>query len=134
MCLRRANEACRWWPRPVLLVALLGLIAIALPMTDLRLGLPGDGMAATNTTQRQAYDLISAGFGPGLNGPLTVVVTSKDAANAGSAATRTAATIKAPPDVAEDRWDVPGGRWHTVMARPHSAANEASSVFHALVR
>jgi RND superfamily putative drug exporter len=41
-------------------------------------GLPGDGTAATKTTQRQAYDLISAGFGPGLNGPLTVVVTVRD--------------------------------------------------------
>src|SRR5674476_1163924 len=31
-------------------------------------------------------------------------------------------------------FDVPGGRWHTVMVRPVSAANAASSVFHSRVR
>jgi hypothetical protein len=30
--------------------------------------------------------------------------------------------------------EVPGGRWHTVTARPVSAANRASSVFHARTR
>jgi len=85
---------------PVLLVALLGLTAVAVPMTDLRLGLPDDGMAATDTTQRKAYDLISAGFGPGLNGPLTVVVAKTGSGTAATAATRTATAIKALPDVA----------------------------------
>jgi hypothetical protein len=31
-------------------------------------------------------------------------------------------------------FEVPGGRWHTVMSRPVSAARAASSVFHARVR
>ena len=30
--------------------------------------------------------------------------------------------------------EVPGGKWHTVTARPISAANWASSVFHARIR
>ncbi|WP_250037600.1 MMPL family transporter [Paractinoplanes maris] len=61
--------------RPVvaLLAAVLGLGVIALPALDLRLGLPTDGSAAADTTQRRAYDLLSDGFGPGFNGPLTVV-------------------------------------------------------------
>jgi putative drug exporter of the RND superfamily len=70
--------------RPVvaLVAAVLGLGVIALPATDLRLGLPTDGSAASDTTQRHAYDLLSDGFGPGFNGPLTVVAdpgTSLDA-------------------------------------------------------
>ena len=85
---------------PILIVALLGLGAVAVPMTDLRLGLPDDGMAATNTTQRKAYDLISTGFGPGLNGPLTVVVSTTDPSTTPTAAGRAATTIKALPDVA----------------------------------
>jgi RND superfamily putative drug exporter len=85
---------------PILIVALLGLGAVAVPATQLRLGLPDDGMAATNTTQRKAYDLISKGFGPGLNGPLTVVVSSTNSNTTANAATRTATTIKALPDVA----------------------------------
>jgi RND superfamily putative drug exporter len=84
---------------PVLIVTLLGLGAIALPATQLRLGLPDDGMAATTTTQRKAYDLISKGFGPGLNGPLTVVVSGSNRTETTAAATHTAATIKALPDV-----------------------------------
>ncbi|WUJ67854.1 MMPL family transporter [Kribbella soli] len=85
---------------PILIVALLGLGAVAVPMTQLRLGLPDDGMAATNTTQRKAYDLISAGFGPGLNGPLTVVVSTTNQSSTAGAAAQTATTIKALPDVA----------------------------------
>src|SRR5207249_500807 len=39
---------------PALLVALAGLVALAVPMTHLRLGLPDDGTAKAGTTQRQA--------------------------------------------------------------------------------
>jgi len=61
-------------PVPALLAAVLGLGAIAIPATDLRLGLPTDGSAAADTSPRRAYDQLSDGFGPGFNGPLTVVV------------------------------------------------------------
>jgi len=61
-------------PVAVLLVAVVGLGVIALPALDLDLGMPDDSTAAPDTTQRKAYDLLSAGFGPGFNGPLIVVV------------------------------------------------------------
>ncbi|WP_144123631.1 MMPL family transporter [Catellatospora sichuanensis] len=60
----------RW---PVLIVAVAALGVLAIPAADLRLGLPDDGMQATDTTQRKAYDIVTNGFGPGLNGPLVVV-------------------------------------------------------------
>jgi RND superfamily putative drug exporter len=44
------------------------------PMFSMRLGSPGDGTKPESTTQRQAYDLLAEGFGPGFNGPLTAVV------------------------------------------------------------
>ncbi|WP_019877047.1 MMPL family transporter [Sporichthya polymorpha] len=61
--------------RVVAVVAsVVGLLVLALPLLDLRLGMPGDDTRATDTTQRQAYDQLAAGFGPGFNGPLMVAV------------------------------------------------------------
>ncbi|WP_405476838.1 MMPL family transporter [Streptomyces canus] len=61
-------------PMAVLMISGLGLGAVALPVLSLELGLPGDESKSVQTTQRRAYDLLSEGFGPGFNGPLTVVV------------------------------------------------------------
>ncbi|MEW2121142.1 MMPL family transporter [Streptomyces sp. NPDC005474] len=77
------NMGTRWArfvirrPVAVLLLGVLGLGAIALPVTQLELGLPDDGSQSTSTTQRRAYDLLSEGFGPGFNGPLVVVYDAK---------------------------------------------------------
>ncbi|MDB5162620.1 MAG: rane transport protein [Candidatus Saccharibacteria bacterium] len=62
--------------RPIifLLVGLLIVIPIALPAQDLKLGLPTDQYAATESTERKAYDLLTEGFGVGFNAPLTVLV------------------------------------------------------------
>jgi putative drug exporter of the RND superfamily len=46
------------------------LLVLAAPALGLRLGLPDAGNNAAGLTTRQAYDLISEGFGPGANGPL----------------------------------------------------------------
>jgi len=70
-------------PVPVLMIAGLGLGAVALPALSLELGLPGDESKSVETTERRAYDLLSEGFGPGFNGPLTVVVDTS--ASSGSA-------------------------------------------------
>ncbi|WP_282082632.1 MMPL family transporter [Streptomyces tendae] len=81
----KVNGGTRWAsfvlrrPLPVLLAAVAGLGALALPMTDLQLGMPGDEAKSTQTTQRRAYDALAEGFGPGFNGPLTVVVDARDA-------------------------------------------------------
>ena len=55
-------------------VALVVLLAMAVPATDIRFGYPDGGSAPTSTTSRQAYDLVSDAFGPGANGPLVVAV------------------------------------------------------------
>jgi RND superfamily putative drug exporter len=61
-------------PLAVLLAGLVLLGGLALPAMHMRLGLPDDGSKPSSTTERRAYDLLTAGFGPGFNGPLTVVV------------------------------------------------------------
>ncbi|MEU1165157.1 MMPL family transporter, partial [Streptomyces sp. NPDC005921] len=42
-----------------------------------RRGLPGDEAKSTSTTERRAYDDLAKGFGPGFNGPLTIVVDAR---------------------------------------------------------
>ncbi|MEU1015218.1 MULTISPECIES: MMPL family transporter [unclassified Streptomyces] len=73
-------------PLAVLLVAVVGLGAMAIPATSLELGLPDEGTAAPDTTQRKAYDMLSESFGAGFNGPLMVTV-SKDSGVAAAAKT-----------------------------------------------
>ncbi|MEV0035868.1 MMPL family transporter [Streptomyces sp. NPDC050804] len=96
----KPNLGTRWArfvlrrPVTVLITAVLGLGAIALPATSLELGLPDDGSQPVSTTQRKAYDLLSDGFGPGFNGPLMVVVDGKADDNAKAAATEVADTVK----------------------------------------
>ncbi|MFJ8312120.1 MULTISPECIES: MMPL family transporter [unclassified Streptomyces] len=84
----RPNLGARWagWvlrhPVGVLLIAVVGLGACAVPAASLELGLPGEGTMAKDTTQRKAYDILSESFGAGFNGPLMVTVEAKDAASA----------------------------------------------------
>ena len=49
------------------------LLVLAAPVLSMRLGHVDAGASPTTYSGRQAYDAISAGFGPGANGPLTVV-------------------------------------------------------------
>jgi len=58
-------------------VALLVVLLVAMPFFSLRLGNSDQGNDPTYTTTRQAYDLLSAGFGPGFNGPLQLVAAQK---------------------------------------------------------
>ena len=57
-----------------ILAALVILGVLAFPVLQLELGQNDLGDAPTSTTERQAYDLISEGFGPGVNGPLLISV------------------------------------------------------------
>jgi RND superfamily putative drug exporter len=64
--------------------AVLGLVslgAIALPALSMRIGVPDDGNAPTDTTQRAAYDQLAEGFGRGFNGPIQVVIEVPTAAD-----------------------------------------------------
>ncbi len=62
--------------RPLLagLAALVVLLALAAPALDMRFGMPDAGNGPEELTSRQAYDLMSEGFGPGANGPFLVAV------------------------------------------------------------
>jgi putative drug exporter of the RND superfamily len=68
--------------RPVLALLAAGAVTVALaaPAAGLQLGQPDDHNLTTDTTQRQAYDQLAEGFGPGVNAPLVVAVSLPDGA------------------------------------------------------
>ncbi|MFE2013112.1 MMPL family transporter [Streptomyces sp. NPDC059491] len=71
--------AARWSAfverHPKLLGAVAAVVmgVLALPTLTLHLGTSDQGNNPATATTRQAYDLIAEGFGPGVNGPLTLV-------------------------------------------------------------
>ena len=66
----------------------LVLLVITLPLLSLRLGFPDEGNNAPSQTSRQAYDQLSAGFGPGFNGPLLMVADLEAVPDRSAALTR----------------------------------------------
>ncbi|MEU9733055.1 MMPL family transporter [Streptomyces sp. NPDC048002] len=66
---RVARHPLRYLTAGVVTVAVL-----AIPLFSIQLGHIGDGADPTSFTDRRAYDLMTDSFGPGSNGPLTVVV------------------------------------------------------------
>ena len=61
-------------PWPWAIAATGVLVVLAIPLFSLRLGQLDAGTNPTSESIRRAYDLIATNFGPGANGPLTVVV------------------------------------------------------------
>ncbi|KPC84103.1 MULTISPECIES: MMPL family transporter [Streptomyces] len=96
----KPNMGTRWArfvlrkPVWVLLAGVIGLGAVAVPAASLEMGLPDDGSQPRSTTQRQAYDLLSEGFGPGFNGPLLVVVDTKGSEDGRAAVDRVSQEIE----------------------------------------
>jgi RND superfamily putative drug exporter len=69
---RRWAERVAARPGAATAVSLLILIVLALPIFQLELGQNDISALPEETTSRQAYDGLNAGFGPGVNGPLLV--------------------------------------------------------------
>lgn len=66
------------WIAVLLVIAVLGTLAV--PVTQMNLGMPSGASANKEMPARQSYDIISDSFGEGYNGPLLVVAKDKDAA------------------------------------------------------
>ena len=123
--IRRPDIGTRWArlvlrrPLPVLLLAVVGLGVIATPAADLHLGTAGDESKPTSTSERRAYDDLAKGFGPGFNGPLTVVVDAHGAGDPKAAVTSTIQKIGATPGVVS-------------VSAPHFAAAGDAATFSAV--
>lgn len=75
---RATGFAVRWsafverHPKLLGAVAAAVMAVLAVPTLGLHLGTSDQGNNPATTTTRQAYDLLAEGFGPGVNGPLTI--------------------------------------------------------------
>lgn len=86
-------------------VATIGLItvttlALAVPATHLRIGLPGDASKPIGDVARTGSDLLSQGFGEGFNGQLTVLALAPQGGDAKTAAAAVSDRLKQLDDVA----------------------------------
>jgi RND superfamily putative drug exporter len=76
---RRQTLAYRWSriiqhrPWPAALGGIAALLIVSIPVLGLRLAMSDESNYPEDTTTRQAYDLLVAGFGEGFNGPLALV-------------------------------------------------------------
>lgn len=97
--------AARWsafverHPKLLGALALAVITVLALPTLSLHLGTSDQGNNPETATTRQAYDLLADGFGPGVNGPLTLV-TELHGADDRLALDRLAATLRTTENVA----------------------------------
>jgi RND superfamily putative drug exporter len=75
------------------------LLALTVPVTDLRFGFPDAGNDRAGTPTREAYDMTTEGFGPGAAGPFLVAVEQPGPDGAGEMRAA-AAEIRSHPGVA----------------------------------
>ncbi|HEY9336349.1 MAG TPA: MMPL family transporter [Kribbella sp.] len=89
-------------PWPFGIAATLVLLVLSIPLLSMNLGQLDAGTDPAQDSSRKAYDLIAQGFGPGANGPLTVVVQleSVSAADKQSVLSGLASTLQKTPGVA----------------------------------
>ncbi|MGX1881472.1 MMPL family transporter [Streptomyces sp. NPDC055287] len=88
-----------WW---FMASGVVVLAVLAFPLLFIQLGHIGDGADPKSFTDRRAYDLMSSAFGPGSNGPMTLVIDQSavpqaDRASLASTAQKTLSNV---PDAA----------------------------------
>lgn len=88
-----------WW---FLTSGVVVLVVLAIPLFSIQLGHIGDGADPKSFTDRRAFDLMSTAFGPGSNGPLTLVIdqTSVPAADRSALASQAQKALTDVPDAA----------------------------------
>jgi RND superfamily putative drug exporter len=125
---RRWAERVSARPGAATVVSLLVLVVLALPIFQLELGQNDVSALPEDTTSRQAYDALTEGFGPGVNGPLLIASEFSSPAEAKQVLPKLEKAIKAAPDVAavaEPTFDKKGtAAVFTVIAKSKPWADE----------
>ena len=98
------------------------LLFICVPVTQIRLGASDSGNDPVGTTTRQAYDTLAKGFGPGFNGPITMLADVSNQKSA-DATSQVVDIIKAQPDVAAVLPAIPtqDGKYQLITVYPKSS-------------
>src|SRR4051794_7405257 len=134
---RRRTEGSGWqrWShavqaRPWLAagLALVVLIALALPALNMRLGSSDAGVDPPGSTTRDAYHLIADGFGAGTNGSFLLVAALREKGDR-AAAQRLAAAVRGDRDFSfvAPRALSPDGAVATINAYPRTGPQDAAT-------
>jgi putative drug exporter of the RND superfamily len=125
---RRWSEAVMSRPWPLALGSLAVMIALVVPVFAMRLDTSDAGNDPANTSSRQAFDMLAHGFGPGFNGPLTLVAELRGGNPAPALASLRSAAL-ATPDVGAVTQPrlAPSGRIAVIAVYPDSAPQAAAT-------
>jgi RND superfamily putative drug exporter len=104
------------------------MLTLAAPALWLRLGSSDAGNNPTSYTSRQAYDLLAHGFGPGFNGPLSLVVQLPHRSDTAALATLRTAVAHTPDVVAVSPPRLnPTGNVAVISAYPRSSPQSSET-------
>jgi putative drug exporter of the RND superfamily len=113
---------------PLALVGLLVMLVLSAPVLSMRLGFGDAGNNPTSSQSRQAYDLLSEGFGPGFNGPFVLAVDLPGHNDAG-VLTALGTAVAQTPDVATVTPAItsPSGSTAVIRVYPETAPQDEAT-------
>ncbi|MFI6151106.1 MMPL family transporter [Kitasatospora sp. NPDC051170] len=111
----------------------LVLLALAAPFLGVRFGFPDAGNDPAGRSNRQAYDTVAAGFGPGSNGPLVLVAELAPGTRPDAAASLPD-RLRSVPGVVAVTPPLPSADGHSLLLTVAPATGPQSTATKALVR
>ena len=125
---RRWSDTVRARPVPLALASLAVMVALLVPAFALRLDISDAGNDPADLSSHQAFGLLAHGFGPGFNGPLTLVAESPGRDSTVSLAAVRAATLATPGVAAVTQPQLsPTGALAVMQVYPRSAPQAAAT-------
>ena len=119
---RRWSITVQKRPWPLAIVSLAVMLAFLVPFFGMRLDTSDAGNDPTSTSTYKAFNLLSDGFGPGFNGPLTVATQMSTPTERAQLQEVRAAVVRTPGVVAVTNPRIsPSGRVAVMQAYPDSA-------------
>ena len=108
----------------VLLIGVALLVLLAIPFLSIKQGLPSGSSQPTSNTSRRAYDLTTASFGPGFNGPLLILA---QGSSTPADSQQILANLEKIPDVATASLTVQSGQNAVLRVIPKSGPNDQAT-------
>ncbi|NJQ14442.1 MMPL family transporter [Streptomyces bohaiensis] len=110
-------------PWPCLLLATGALLVLSIPVLSMELSMPDGRSTAQGSDARVSYELLASEFGPGVNGPVTVLVTHPGDGTEGEVLAATADVLGNDERIefVSDGMPAEDGRAHVLQAVPRAA-------------
>ncbi|MBV9832255.1 MAG: MMPL family transporter [Marmoricola sp.] len=122
------------WPVVTVLVVVAALGLVAVPALSLKLALPDNSSAPTNTPQRQTYDAITKAFGVGYNSPLSITANVITSSNPSDTVDKLSGAVKAVPGVVAVTQATPNQGGDTALIQAIPDAGQTAPATAALVK